>query len=612
MRSFVSHRVLRDVVVLLALCLSTACGPADAPLESAAPEEALAATPGTEGRSGMEDDGVIVKLDVPASMRDGVRLFADVYLPDAPGPFPVIVTRMPYDKQSAYGMMPALGRFWARHGYAYVAQDVRGRYTSEGQFGRVDEVSDGYDTIDWIAKQTWCDGRIGATGESYYGYTSWAAAVGQHPNLKSVAVVNITPDLYQRRFLNGVFRLSAQGSWSLTMDGHDDQNLDDLDWWHLPLISMGKAAGLRDSIFTSWIQQPVRSEFWNERSFHHRYDRIRIPALHMGGWYDSYPTGTIAGWQGVREHSPDPQARRQQWLVIGPWDHEHTSAEFAEPPAPFTRIGRIDIGSGAATTYSETLLAFFDHTLKGEDNGFDETPPVRIFVIGDNQWRYEKAWPLARTQYTSYYLHSDGQAHSATGGGSLDPAPPAGQPTDSYTYDPADPVVVGSESDVWERASALEDRSPIVDRPDVLTYTTAPLPEALEITGPVTVALYAASTAPDTDFTAALVDVYPDGYAQLIQEGIQRASFRESDTQPTPIEPGRVYRYDIDVWATSYVVQSGHRIRVEISSSNFPRFARNLNTGNTFGMSDEMAVARQTVYHDAEHPSHIRLPIIPR
>jgi putative CocE/NonD family hydrolase len=612
MYSRASWRDLSHVLVSPAVCLSTACGTADAPDEIAAPEEAVAASPDAEAGSRIEDDGVIVQVDVPVPMRDGVRLFADVYLPDVTGPFPVIVTRMPYDKQSDYGMMPALGRFWARQGYAYVAQDVRGRYKSEGRFGRVDEVSDGYDTIDWIAEQTWCNGTIGATGESYYAYTSWAAAVGQHPNLKSIAVVNITPDLFTRRFLNGAFRLNAQGGWALTYDGPEDQSLDDVDWWHLPLISMGKAAGLRDSIFTSWIRRPVRSEFWDERSFHNRYERVRIPALHMGGWYDSYPTGTIAGWRGVREQSPDPEARRQQWLVVGPWDHENTSAEFADPPAPYTNIGRIEIGTGAATTYSETLLAFFDYTLKGEDNGFDETPPVRIFVIGDNKWRYEQEWPLARTQYTAYYFHSDGKAHAATAGGSLEPAPPTSQPADTYAYDPANPVVVGMEESPWERASAVKDRRSIADRPDVLTYTTAPLPEALEITGPVTVALYAASTAPDTDFTAALVDVYPDGYAELIQEGIQRASFRESDTQPTPIEPGRVYRYDIDLWATSYVVQPGHRIRVEISSSNFPRFARNLNTGNPFGMSDEIAVATQTIYHDAERPSHLRLPLIPR
>jgi putative CocE/NonD family hydrolase len=611
MYSRASRRALSNVLVALAVCLPTACGTADAPVETEASETAVAVPPDTEAKPQLEGDGVIVKVDVPVPMRDGVRLFADVYLPDATGPFPVIVTRMPYDKQSDYGMMPALGRFWARQGYAYVAQDVRGRYKSEGRFGRVDEVSDGYDTIDWIAKQSWCNGTIGATGESYYAYTSWAAAVGQHPNLKSIAVVNITPDLFQRRFLNGAFRLSAQGGWALTHDGHEDQSLDDVDWWHLPLISMGKAAGLRDSIFTSWISRPVRTEFWNERSFHDKYDRVRIPALHMGGWYDSYPTGTLAGWRGVHEHSPDPQARRQQWVVVGPWDHEHTSAEFADPPAPFTKIGRIDIGTGASTTYRETLLAFFDHTLKGADNGFDETPPVRVFVIGDNAWRYEQEWPLARTQYTPYYFHSEGKAHSG-GGGSLEPTPPASQPADSYEYDPADPVVTGLEGSPWERVGALANRSAIADRPDVLTYTTAPLPEALEITGHVTVALYAASTAPDTDFTAALVDVFPDGYAQLIQEGILRASYRESDAQPTPIEPGRIYRYDIDLWATSYVIQPGHRIRVEISSSNFPRFARNLNTGNPFGMSDEIAVATQTIYHDAEHPSHLRLPLIPR
>jgi putative CocE/NonD family hydrolase len=586
----------------------------DAPVEPGAPEEPLAVS---RDRAKMPiTDGIIVQVDVPVPMRDGVRLFADVYLPDTVGPFPVILTRMPYDKQSAYGMMPALGRFWAQQGYAYVAQDVRGRFKSEGRFGRVDEISDGYDTIDWVAKQAWCDGNIGATGESYYGYTTWAAAVGQHPRLKSIAPVDITPDLYERRFVNGAFRLRAQGGWALNMGAREEQNVENIDWWHLPLISMGKTAGLADSIFTEWIQRAVRSEFWDERSFHHRYHRIAIPALHIGGWYDNYANGTIAGWQGVREQSPNLEARREQWLVMGPWDHENVSTQFFDPPEPLTKIGRIDIGTGAATTYSETLLAFFDYTLKGADNGFDKTPPVRIFVIGDSEWRYEREWPPARTHYTRYYFHSNGRAQSAARGGSLDLTPPDERPdrrqTDTYDYDPADPVVYAMDHDPWERALAITDRSSIAERPDVLTYNTPPLTEALEITGPVTAVLFATSTAPDTDFTAALVDVFPDGYAQLIQEGILRASFRESDTTPTPIEPGRVYRYEIDLWATSYVVQPGHRIRVEISSSNFPRFSRNLNTGDPFGIGDEIAVATQTIYHSTEYPSHITLPVIPR
>lgn len=599
-------------MVSLAVCLSVGCGPADAPNDSAVPEASATASPDTQETIHIEDDGVAVQIDVPVPMRDGIRLFADVYLPEGAGPFPVILTRMPYGKQSDYGMMPALGRFWARHGYAYVAQDVRGRYTSEGTFGRVDEVSDGYDTIDWIAKQSWCNGEIGATGESYYGYTTWAAAVGRHPKLKSVAPVDITPDLYERRFPRGVFRLQAQGGWSLTMDGREDQDVDRINWWHLPLVSLGKAAGVRDSIFTSWIHNSVRSAFWDERSFHNRYEQIAIPALHVGGWYDNYTNGTIAGWRGVRERSPSPEARRQQWLVMGPWDHEHVSAQFADPPEFLRKIGRIELGSGADTTYGETLLAFFDHTLKGRENGFDETPSVRIFAIGDNEWRYEHEWPLARTRYVPHYLHSDGRAHAADAGGSLALEPPARQPVDRYVYDPADPIVVGVDQEPWERVLGIRDRSPIAERPDVLTYTTEPLAAALEITGPLTVVLYAASSAADTDFTAALDDVYPDGYAQLIQEGILRASFRESDTAPSPIQPGRIYRYEIDLSATSYVVPPEHRVRVEISSSNFPRFARNLNTGEPFGMSDRIVLATQTVYHDAEHPSHIRLPLIPR
>jgi putative CocE/NonD family hydrolase len=594
---------MRKQLAAILFLVSTSCSALDT------------STHGSEKKP-LDSDSIRVELDVPIAMRDEVRLFADVYRPSGPGPFPVILTRMPYDKQSSYGMMPALGRFWAQQGYAYVAQDVRGRFKSEGIFGRVDEISDGYDTIEWISKQPWCNGSIGATGESYYGYTTWAAAVGQHPNLKSIAPVNITPNLFERRFVNGVFRLQAQGGWALDMDGRDDEDVEAIGWYHLPLISLGDKAGLSDAIYTSWIHNPVLNTFWNERSFHHRYDDIRIPALYIGGWYDQYTKGTIAGWQGVREQSPSLETRQMQWMVIGPWDHESVSTQFADHPEPLSKIGRVDIGNSAATTYGETLLAFFDYTLKGVDNGFDKTPPVRIFVIGDNEWRFEDKWPLDRMQSTPYYFHSDDSGQSAAAGGSLNITAPENlsdqHQKDSYDYDPADPVVYNLDEDIWSRARYIADRSLIARRADVLTYNTSPLSEAMELTGPLTVTLYAASTAPDTDFTAALVDVFPGGHAQLIQEGILRASFRESDTMPTPIEPGKIYRYEIDLIATSYVVQPGHQLRVEISSSNFPRFARNLNTGNSFGMSDRYDVATQTIYHSADYPSHITLPVILR
>jgi putative CocE/NonD family hydrolase len=277
-----------------------------------------------------------------------------------------------------------------------------------------------------------------------------------------------------------------------------------------------------------------------------------------------------------------------------------------------TRIGRLEIGDSSVSTYGELLVEFFDHTLRGLDNGFAGRPRVQYFTIGDNAWHSTGQWPPEDVQQTPMYFHSHGSAATDSSDGRLNFARPADEPVDVYRYDPRDPVTISSETDVWNRGVGMVDRAKVPKRPDVVAYNSAPLEDPLELTGPITVNLYASSTAPDTDFTAALVDVFPDGYSLLIQEGILRASYRDQDVPPVPIEPGEVYRFAIDLWATSYVVPRGHRLRVEISSSNFPRFTRNLNTGNDFGMSDEIAVADQTIYHSKEYPSHVLLPVMPQ
>jgi putative CocE/NonD family hydrolase len=571
---------------------------------------------------GQATDGLSIG-DVAVPMRDGVRLFADVYLPHGDGPFPVILIRVPYGKRSEYTFMPALGRFWKERGYAFVVQDVRGRFGSEGSFTPYSsgqeifqpgqEVPDAYDTLDWIAAQSWCDGNIGMMGESYYGYTSLAGAWSGHPALKAISPATITVPR-ERRVLDGVFSLQAGGLWTLEMDDIERgeyQDTTDLDLLHLPLITMGEAHGLRDVLWreraTGYLERPVD---WRDR-VNQLYAGVRVPALHFGGWYDTYTRGTLAIWEGVRTHTTDEKARDSQWLVMGPWDHEHVSIHISGADG-MTRIGRLEIGDGSVSTYEELLVDFFDHTLRGLDNGFATRPRVQYFTIGDNAWRSARQWPPEGVQATPMYFHSHGRSGADSSDGRLDFAHPGDEPVDVYRYDPRDPVTISAEINVWERGVEMSDRAKVVERPDVLAYTSAPLDDSLELTGPITVNLYASSTAPDTDFTAALVDVFPDGYSLLIQEGILRASFRDRDVPPAPIEPGEVYRFAIDLWATSYVVPPGHRLRVEISSSNFPRLARNLNTGNEFGMSDEIAVADQTIYHSKEYPSHVLLPVMPR
>jgi len=550
---------------------------------------------------------VKVTKNVVVPMRDGTRLYADIYKPDVDddGSFPVVLTRLPYGKSETYCAMVTHGKYWAKKGYVFVAQDVRGKYASEGTFEPMaNEANDGYDTLSWIASQPWCDGNIGMTGESYYGYTQWAVAPLNHPNLKCIVPGIISTDRYGVCiYNNNAFCMNTMGVWAYEMNARKMNNPLKLDPWHLPLISLDDNAGVKCEYYKNWIKHPSRDSYWEPINICQKHDQIKIPVYHWGGWYDVYVAGTISGWIAVKGNSDSAEARKNQWLLIAPIDHEIT-------PMNTHRIGKIDIGK-EAWTY-DRIQRFFDYWLKGMDNGFGKTPRVEIFTIGDNKWRYEDEWPLARTKYTRYYLHSKGHANTLDGDGLLDMRNPGDSLADNYVYDPNDPVTISLETGMWSMAKELKDRVSVEKRKDVLVYTMPKLDKELEITGPINVTLFAASSATDTDFTATLVDVFPDGYAHMIQEGIVRARYRNSDSEASLIEPGKVYEYTIDLRATSYVVKQGHRIRVEISSSNFNRWDRNPNTGNEFGMDDKVIKATQTIYHDKKYPSHITLPIIPR
>jgi putative CocE/NonD family hydrolase len=541
-------------------------------------------------------------------MRDGVNLYADIYKPPVKEQYPVILIRLPYGIREYYTYMPAYGKYWARKGYIFVAQDVRGKWRSEGVFEpMVNESQDGYDTLNWIASQPWCDGNIGMMGESYYSYTQWAAAITNHPNLKCFAPMNMNIDIFSLAFPGGALSLQLAGGWIAEQHTKTFRNLLRLNYWHLPLASMADEANLSSSLFSECFDHFKKDSFWDKFSLKQYYGDVRIPGLHIGGWYDPFLDGVLDGWVGIRENAKASLVNDNQWLLIAPIDHEKTQTETG-------RIGKLNIGGKDwdAAWLFDRHQQFYDYWLKGIKNGWDERPRVEIFVIGDNEWRFEDEWPLERASAVKYFFHSQGKANTRSGNGILDTRLPKDESVDTFDYDPNNPVAVALETDYWSLGQYLKDRQDVEDRQDVLVYTSSTIMEDIEITGLIQVTLFASSSAKDTDFTATLVDVFPDGYCHMIQEGIIRARYRDSNINLTLIEPEKIYEYIIDLWATSFVIKPGHKLRVEISSSNFNRFDRNLNTGKDIGMDDEVLIARQTIYHNQQYPSHITLPIIPR
>ena|GEM_PF-39472 len=543
-----------------------------------------------------------VKVDfaVGVPMRDGVVLSANVFRPDAPGRFPVVVVRTPYGKSSPSHF--SLGRHFAAHGYVYVIEDSRGRHDSEGTFGGMhDEMNDGYDTIEWAAAQPWSNGLVGTAGGSYGGENQWMAAVGRPPHLKAMAVLFSPPGpFYNIPFQYGALTLLTL-DWDIMVTGHDNQRTDVFGLAEairrLPLATIDEfATGRAIPLWKQNFEHPTYDDFWKAVDYERHYEKVDVPVLHMSGWHDDDQPGTFRNFTAMRR-----LGRAGQKLLVGPWPHGNPTV---------TKLGPLDFGPSAKLGLEETLLRWFDRWLKGVPNGVDAEPPVRIFVMGANAWRDEADWPLPSTRWTKYYFHSGGRANSLAGDGSLSPVLPKKEPPDRYVYDPADPtpfIVPASSAQI----GGPDDYRPVGERQDVLVYTTPPLQEAIELTGPLSAKLFASSSAPDTDWNVMLMDVFPDGYALRLNDGVVRASFRESFENPTPIEPGKIYEYTIDCWATSIVVPKGHRLRVHVASAAFPKFDRNLNTGHRLGLDAEMQVARQTVYHDAKHPSHIVLPVIP-
>ena len=571
--------------------------------------------------------------NVPLMLRDGTMTYVDIFRPDDSGKFPGLLTRTPYDKSlpgTRGGSLDAIRA--AMEGYAVVIQDVRGRFSSDGEFYPfVNEMDDGYDSVEWVASQPWSTGKVGMYGSSYVGATQWLAAKAKPPSLAAIAPGITASDYHEGwAWQGGAFELGFNLSWTIgNLTAANWENLskqlflpaqqldvliDAMDnlpagYRYLPLQELPDLEGGLAPYYYDWLEHPEYDDYWRDICIEESHSGISVPAFNYGGWYDIFLGGTIRNFTRMRELGATEDARNGQRLLLGPWIHS---------PAPTKVSGESNFGTRAASAEKDLhgqLLRYYDYHLKGEDSGVADERPVTIFVMGEDVWRSEDEWPLSRAEVASYYLHSEGKANTLNGDGWLSPEAPGNEPADVYVYNPIDPVPTRGGplccDDGFIPPGAYDQRA-IETRPDVLVYSTPPLESYMEVTGPIAVTLFASSSCQDTDFTAKLVDVSPDGYARNLTEGIVRARYRTPRTPASLIEPGEVYEFSIDLWATSNLFKRGHRIRIEVSSSNFPRFDRNANTGEPIGTDAGFQSALQTVFHSAEYPSHISLPVIPR
>jgi putative CocE/NonD family hydrolase len=555
-------------------------------------------------------------------MRDGIRLSVDVYRPAGAGRHPGILAITPYDNNGPGWRQRA--RWFARRGYAVAVADSRGRYDSEGDWDPFDarHKADGHDLVEWLAGQPWCSGKVGMLGASYSGWAQWWTAIQAPPSLKAIVPEVAPPDQFRNApYQEGVL-VGWMMDWAATMSGRTAQvvadgpyggfaTTRDRDLLRTPYLGLNQRRGALDAPwFSTWLRQNLAgADYWRAIAYQgeENYRRVTVPSLAVTGWFDANFPGSPLNYQGVKRHGANSGARRPR-LVIGPWTHGFNRDR--------TLLGS-DYGPQSVLDWDGCVCRWFDHHLKGLDNGVPKDPPVQVFVMGRNRWHAEEDWPLPQTKWAKYYLHSGGKANTLKGDGTLGTTAPGEEPADAYTYDPARPTrspFTGGHVDgpVDTRQAAAGD--------EVLVYTTPPLTEEVEVTGPVEAKLYASTSARDTDWMVRLIDVRADGHAALLCDGVIRARCRDPQNgafnpdRLSTIEPGKVYEYTIRFWrATGNVFARRHRIRVEVSSSYFPYYLRNLNTGgDNVALQTDGVVARQKVYHDAGHPSHVVLPVIPR
>ena len=570
---------------------------------------------------------VIIERDIEVPMRDGTILRADVWRPDADGKFPVLIERTPYDKGGSSESNLGAGEFYASHGYVVVIQDVRGRFASDGEFYpfRDDgdgEKQDGYDTVEWAAEQWWSNGKIGTIGGSYSGATQYRMLSTQPPHLIAQFARQSSADYYDEWvYRGGAFEHGFNTMWTLKHTatnarklapyGTEDEvdarvNLasdDYLKWLeNLPISPLPPVDDLHDW-YVDWLNHPNHDEFWEEFSNARSHDRVNVPVHHFGSWYDCFLAGTLRNYSGMREKAATAEARAGQRMTIGPWVHNPGPADMRE-------AGEVDFGEQAILGWFETRLRWFDHWLKGIDNGVDSDKPVKLFTMGINEWREFDEWPPEAATNTPFYL-SEGNSGSVNSlnDGVLSAKKPElfGEVFDEYESDPDNPIRSFGGGHLGDDNGPRDQRG---YEDGVLTYTTEVLDQPLDVTGPVKAIVYASSSALDTDWVVRVTDVHPDGTSMLICDGILRARFHESFENPTTLVPHMPTKFEVDLWATSHVFKAGHRLRVAVTSGGFPRWDRNWQTGKNNALETSGIKAQNRIFRDSVRPSHVLLPLL--
>lgn len=607
--------------------------------------------------------GIQVQLNVPVAMRDGVKLMADVFTPDGPGPYPVVLTRTPYDKTGAQ----LDGIIGAERGFIMVDMDVRGRYRSPGTWYPFKyEIEDGYDTVEWAAKLPKSNGKVGMYGGSYVGATQWLAALDSPPHLVAIMPA-LTPDDYFEDwgYQHGAFQQWFVQSWVSQTAGEELSRLADLGFspggyvaktrdpktgrfvepgrvsltnpmdyaMVLPLTNYtsltappiaGEAGNaVLQPWYLDWLKHPTNDAYWQQWAAAKDFSRIKAQVFIVTGWYDLFEGGALDSYAGVKAHGGTDAARNPH-LLIAPGGHSGDE-----------RVGVVDFGQAAAVDTPrpgshggsepvtfDAMLDWYNQILRDPPVTNNATTAtwknVRYFEMGTNQWKMADSWPPPEAKTVAYYLHSAGKANTASGNGGLSTdqtSADAKAASDSFVYDPSNPKpTLGGAMccDGHDTPNGIQDQRPAEQRPDVLVFSTPVLKQNVNVTGPVSMTLYVSSSAPDTDFTAVLVDVAPDGTAHNIANGIVRMRYRDTTTKATFMTPGQTYKVNLDMWATSNVFLAGHRLRVDVSSSDFPLWDRNLNTTDSPETGTRWVKATNVIYHDAAHPSSLNLSVMPQ